>query len=1037
MNRAEVFQILGIEQTKDEGAIKDAYRNMLTQTNPEDDPEGFKRLRAAYEEACRLARAGEDEACEERDTTPSGLWVEKVAAVYGNIRTRQSLERWEELFSDECFVSLEEEENCRLKLLRFLLDHFKLPTEVWKLLDKKLSIMSEASELREKFPADFVRYIISRCERGEDVDFSQFEGEEEADYDLFLRCYDRCWQALQEVKLEEAQKILEEADALKITHPIMEICRANLLRKQGRTNEAIEIMEGLCEKYPADSMICYNTAEMLWTVADMEKESEEDRAAFRERAAGIYRTLKEENESHYMANVRLTEWYYDKGQYKEAKDCAEKVLASGGDDAFMKLLYKVNAEIEKGLEAEYREALRSGGKSYEPALELCWCYLQDGKFSRGIRLAIEVEKQLPPEKMAEYNGLMAKLYVERAEYYNCLPMTVAWEEELKKKLDDGEQGEEKEKDKNRLNQAHLIRMQCYHNLGFNDKENFALAIEEGKQVLTNTPKDIGILLEMIQVYTEWEQYELGLELVRKLLDEYQIFAAYAYSLEIYRKQLSAGGVLREGAQCIRYFPNYVKAYEYMMKVYLDLEYKDDMQKLLEDAEKNGVKSVILDAYKFQATHKPMSVDMLNARLKNFRKTFRKPLEEGTEVFYEKGLPVVTEYVYHFPGSYMLVERALFHRAGHRYEEAKADFEKALSMEPANPYALNGLSFVYKYMGDYERALFYAKKAMLYIKEDIFPMMYSDMGNLYALFGFFDMAYSSYEEYEKLADGKETWHLENMAEFCAQMGQVERAEELYEKACVHSDRASVQRYYSNLAMLYMGSGMEESTRDVLNAWARSLHVERPANLLGVIRKEFSVHAHPSSEEVAYLPEYYNKEGWAELLFGSPQAAVKRFTEMVTNLNFEKNSKEGKLCDAVFACILCKDSKHGGTFAKQLKHLLDKHKFAGRDEYWNRQKALAQVEFLANYYTASDETLRQILDKGEKSEICHYCTNPVCKELAGMRALLLLKQGRQEEAVELVSRNLEIQPWDEYMLAVKHMALDREPEKITGRKNHSQS
>ena len=55
MEPIEVFQILGIEQTKDERALKNAYRDKLTVTNPEDDPEGFKRLRMAYEEACRYA----------------------------------------------------------------------------------------------------------------------------------------------------------------------------------------------------------------------------------------------------------------------------------------------------------------------------------------------------------------------------------------------------------------------------------------------------------------------------------------------------------------------------------------------------------------------------------------------------------------------------------------------------------------------------------------------------------------------------------------------------------------------------------------------------------------------------------------------------------------------------------------------------------------------------------------------------------------------------------------------------------------------
>ena len=53
MDKIEVFRILGIAETKDEKQIKDAYRKKLSVTNPEDDPEGFKLLRGAYEEACR------------------------------------------------------------------------------------------------------------------------------------------------------------------------------------------------------------------------------------------------------------------------------------------------------------------------------------------------------------------------------------------------------------------------------------------------------------------------------------------------------------------------------------------------------------------------------------------------------------------------------------------------------------------------------------------------------------------------------------------------------------------------------------------------------------------------------------------------------------------------------------------------------------------------------------------------------------------------------------------------------------------------
>lgn len=51
MEKQMMFHILGIEETKDEQVIRDAYRALLRSVNPEDDPEGFKRLREAYEGA--------------------------------------------------------------------------------------------------------------------------------------------------------------------------------------------------------------------------------------------------------------------------------------------------------------------------------------------------------------------------------------------------------------------------------------------------------------------------------------------------------------------------------------------------------------------------------------------------------------------------------------------------------------------------------------------------------------------------------------------------------------------------------------------------------------------------------------------------------------------------------------------------------------------------------------------------------------------------------------------------------------------------
>lgn len=1017
MDKIEIFQILEIEEIGDERALKEAYRKKLAVTNPEDNPEGFKRLRSAYEEACRLARQPEETDSEPEDETPSGIWVKKAAQIYGNIRSRQDVEQWKALFEDDCFLSLEDEENCRVKLLRFLTEHYRLPGEVWKLLDKKLSLTSDAAKLREQFPADFIHYILTKCERGEDVEFWQFEGAEDAPYDLFLQYYDRCWQALQKNHYEQAEENIRNADALGIRHPVMEICRAELLSGQGKVEEALAVLEGQRLKYPKDAMLEYNTAETLW------RQKDEGNGSYRLRSAEIYRALREENDNHYMANLRLAEWYYDNGRFQEAKKCAEKVLAVGGNEEFTELLGKLNREIEKDLEEEWRKS-----RDCKAALELCWCYLQDGKICQGINLALKLEKILPPEREAEWNGLMAKLYVEEAEYETSVSMTYLWEQSLEKKLLNDKSEEDREKDRDRLKQARMIRMQCNYNLGFRDKDKFAEAIREGEAILEGNAKDIGVLMEMAQIYTEMQEYEKCEDIVHTLVEDYQIYAAYAVSLEAYKRQLNAGGVIRAGSICIQYFPTFVKAYEYMAKVYLDLGYGEELEKVFADAEKNGVHSDILEAYQYQLNHfrensttnigdskqccQPMGQDILNNSLRVFRKEYRKPVEEGKLAFYEAGLPKITVYLNNCPDSYMFVERGIFHRAAHHYEEAKADFEKALSLNPSNPYALNGLSFLYKYLGDYEKALFYIKRAILYMDEDMSPVIYTDMADLYSLLGCYDMALATCRQYEEMTHDKSIWFLNQLAEVYVNLGKAEEACALYEQR-EGKDKWSC---FEDSVDACLKCGNAQLAEEKLQNWADELGIKR-----GGIRNLLPIRMNNSGSR-EYI-RFYWEAVWVRLVFGERQGVLEYLNRMRKYTDLQE-SAESKLSDAVFACIVCGFNQEGKRFATELTRWLQREKFSENNKYYNHEKAYLQMEILSSWYTKEDEKLQEILDRENECEICHTCTSVVCREMEGVRILFLLRQGKVEEARKRLNRNLEIQPGDEYMLAIRHMLLPAE-------------
>lgn len=979
MNKIEVFQILGIEETKDERAIKNAYREKLAVTNPEDNPEGFKRLRTAYEEACRLAKEPDEEKAEEQtDDTPSGVWVAKAAELYADINSRQDVDLWKAFFAEDIFVSLEEEENCRIKLLGFLMSHYRFPTKVWELMDEKLNIRNDRSGLREHFPGDFINYIAVKCERGEEIRFELFEGEPRAEYDLFIQYYEQCYRALNADDLENAASFLENADQLGIFHPALEICRAEMYEKQGKLKDAMKLLESLKNKFPEDLVVSYNCAELLW------------RNERKEEAAQIFEALKADNDSHYMANVRLTEWYYEKNQCREAKKCAEKVLSLGSDDDFIELLRKINRVLEQELEEQYQQS-----KSWESGLELGWCYLQDGRITQGIRLVKKLKEHISAERLAEYKGLLCKLYLEGAEYEGALAMSGEWEEALQEKLKRDETEEEIEKDKDRLRQVHMIRMQCYRCLGFCDRTKFAKAIEEAESLENGSTKDISVLLEKAYIYLEMEEYEKCLEICKKLVEEYQVYAALATATEAYRRQWNAAGVVQSARQCINYFSDYVRGYEMAAKVYLDLDRKDDLMSILEEAEKNGIKSVILDAYRYQMEHEIPKMEELDQKVSEFRKHYFTAVENGDLTAYEKGLPMITEYLYWYPGAYMLVERGLFHRAAKHYQEAIEDFEKALAERPNHQYALYGLSFVYKYQGDYEKAIIYLKRTICYRDSDLSHVVYADLANLYSLLGAYEEALEAYEEFQKHDNYTNRYHMNQYAMCLARCGETDKAIEMLKKA--HAEYPIA--FYYEATDIYRLTGNGDKAYEVLKEWNNKL-----------------LNAQKTLGHEDYA-DYYNRAAWQELLYGTGEKALEFFRK---ELECKKHSNSmGTLCDIIFAAILCGEDETGKLCAAKLREFREKSKDATHDDYFDREKGRLNMDFVADYYYLSDEELEQLLDSEKNCEICHFCTQRLCKEMEGVRILFMLRKGQTEEAMERLAKNLELQPLDEYMLAIRHI------------------
>lgn len=999
MKRTEIFSILGIAETRDEKAIKSAYREKLTVTNPEDNPEGFKRLRQAYEEALVLLKNPQEKEQEQKDDSESGQWVVQAAELYSTLSGRQDLESWGRLFTQDVYLSLDGEEECQRKLLIFLMQHFRLPTAVWKLLEEKLEICKNQTRLKEQFPAEFIDYLVSRVTRGEDVEFSQFDGPEDGDYDAYLQCYDNCWRALQEQQLEYAAQLLEESGHMGIWHPCMEVCRAHYYQAAGLKEEAHSCLEALQTRFPGDELVEFNLAQLLWDQGRTEE------------AAVRFEGIKERNDKHYTANMRLAEWYHDQGDDHRAKKCAEEVLLFGYDDSFHQLLKKINAGLERELEKEIEQHLRP-----EDILDLGWCYLQDERFSVGIRWVKGIEDRVPQGRMEEYLGLMAKLYREAAEYEQCISYAERWREALEKRIPTQE-GESRERDEDRLRQSHAICLQCHLALGYLDKAHYELALEEADALEAVNPHDIGVLMEKARTYMEMEEYEQCIKLVGRLVEEYHIYAALATALEAYRRQWDARGVVQTARQLIQYFPDYVKPYVDMARVFLDLQYKKELEELLAEAKEKGIESSYLEAYAYQKDHETNS-NQIQKRVEEFRNIFLDHVENGDLSFYEPGLKRLTEYLCQAPGAYLLVERGIFHKAAHHYKEAVKDYEQVLAYVPQQIYALNGMSQVYKRQGDYEQALICLRKAILYdAEEDLLPGAYMDMADLYLRLADYEKALEYLEEYVKYADGKKmnisVYRLGKVATGYIRNGKYDMAEKILRGAFAKDPIG----LYDKLADMYQVTGQPQEAGNILKQWASKLNIDESAlgKLFGKRKKGNAGYS-----------DYYVSVGWTELIFGERTKAVKAFASALDHQP-DLERAEGTLCDAVFAFIVCREEKLGNKYAAKLQDWLRQEKRSGKNAYYEQEKGHLQIEFLAAYYSEPEEKLQEILERENECECCNFCTYAICKELEGVRILLMLRMGRREEALERLNRNLKIQPQDEYMLAIRHTRFGEEERK----------
>lgn len=607
-----IWKILEIEETKDEEVIKAAYREKLRNVNPEDDQEGFMELRRAYEEAMQYAT--QDETLKNMDESTSqfsgkknevDLWIDKVDAVYRDVRTRTDESQWNALLKDAVCDDLDTELEAGEKLLAYFMSHSYMPQNIWCLIDKRFQYIENMDQLKEKFPENYLEYVRWQINRPSFIDYELFDGETDKDVDAYINKLYETKAASEERDLMKCKQLVKELKRFDVIHPFTEteearclVLEAELLREEDATNskiqdcfeKALSIMEDLEFEYSDNPYIVRIYAEVLIKNDKVDK------------AKVIYEELLEKDASNYAAMLGKAECIFLEGNAEEAKEQIEDVLEDRVQDAdALALLDRVNVVLVEKYEAMLEEEIIP-----DICYKLGWCYYQQKRFDEGVHLLDRINC----EEEYDYVNLRCRLYLASDNYEMARTWADKWLHLIEESEDDG--SKEMTKRKNRLSLAHFSIGVCIW-------ENEYKKTADGKQ--DDTIKQVVYYLEMAiteetnlmvkfsymeqlaRFYLDAKRYPECIEKCNEIIEKDRgFFPAYVHRQKANYELKNAKEVIDDYFICIDIYPAYAPPYTLAAEVFYAFDQYDDVEQVIAAAKEAGVESDTLELYQIRCLH---------------------------------------------------------------------------------------------------------------------------------------------------------------------------------------------------------------------------------------------------------------------------------------------------------------------------------------------------------------------------------------------------------------------------------------------------
>lgn len=763
MELIRAFEILGLAQTREKENIIRAYRQCLPQNNPEDNPEGFKRLREAYENAMEYAK---------QEKSAVDIWLETVDRAYQNLPERCRTDVWEKIFQDKIFDRLDVEDELESKFMDYLMEHCELPRQIWKIINKAFSITERREDFEGNYPPDFLNYVEYSIQNDGFIRFELFEYRD----DEYCQCQgDEYIRALLSAKAYLDKGIIPDITELsmfEVYHPYEDVQRIRINICQGEYLEAQKIIDKLLVRYADDLYIQLYYGVVLYYLKDTD------------RAEAILREIIGTGFRYRDAYFYLAKCMVSRGAYYDARDIVEILLEQFGKmDNDIELLMEIN----KYLLEDMKECMSTGRKNEKYndkilPIEYTWCLLQNGKYDE----AVEYISDYPyaEDYPYEYNNLTGRLLFETKNYQ-------AAESRLKKLLEiiesymyDGT--EETMKRMRRLPMiATLIAQCCVDSARYEEALTY---IEKAIEKSVNTTEEIEARNVRAEILLKWKKFQEAIDECDRIIGvEDKFYPAYLTRQEAFYYLHRAREVILDYLKCVNLYSGYYRPYNLAADVYMRYKMYDESLKVLYKAEENNVvfsdnmklvKAICLRNSKRQREAMEILSDIENEE-GTLNQTIH-DIEDMADVYFEKGL--------------------LYEEAGYLESGIKM-FEKALQINNAHCRANERLIDYYSEMydkgnideGGIRRAIELCTNAMKGDGEYYFLIM---RGRLYMQISEYDGAMKDFEYALKIHD--DDWSVwNNIGSVYHCLGEYNNAEECYNRAIELLGGEKNEKPYRNL------------------------------------------------------------------------------------------------------------------------------------------------------------------------------------------------------------------------------------------------